>query len=181
MSKKKLAVIIGSIVGGILLLCLLSFGLYKYFTTTIKPGMRGMATRTVLIAYSANDKGINTIADNIQSKIGGTLYPVKDSSSAKVDTRKFKLIFVGSPAKDLSIDTQMEAFLKFNKLDRKVVIPFMTYKNRDDVVTARKFKRYNPKAYNKNPFVFDEASIRYVDVNVSMWLNFMPFTRWEWR
>ena len=181
MDKQKLTIIILSSIIGLFLIAGLSFGLYNFFTGKIQPGIKGFAKRSVLIVYTAKDKNLQTIANKIHSQIGGKILPVTGSDNAKINTRKYKIIFVGTAINDRKYDPESQAFLKNNKLNGKILMPFMVYTKHEDMKYALRFHRYVPKAYNKGPLVFNVKHIVYADVHVRKWLNMTKFTRWEWR
>ena len=72
--NKKLGLILGSILLGIIIIVAIFFIRKQILSEQIKAGANKIATQRVAIIYHPYNEGINQLANIIKSRVGGDVY-----------------------------------------------------------------------------------------------------------
>ena len=172
------------IVLALLLILITGISIYsynKYLDQIVVPGIKVISTKNNLIIY---DSTANTdkIAEEIKSRIGGKIIKLDPSAQTNVaNLKKYDFIIIGSPIKENKISTATKSLLENKDLKNKIILPFASYENPNDVKALQAYKQYsNKKAIVKNGLLIKEDEIdKWLSISTGMWLNKMPFTRRE--
>jgi len=152
--------------------------------------------KKILIVYYSNNGNTKSVAQNINSIVGGDIkeieliekYPsnilkmsnlvrkqIKEEYLPKIgdiDISNYDIVFVGSPIWSLSMSLPAKSFLKNNNFENKTLIPFFTYSggaNKKNVINEVK-DIVNAKEFKKSLFMF-ENGVFLAKEQLIKWLN----------
>ena len=182
----------------ILLFILLSIAIFRLVELKNiqfnKPAI--LQDKKILIVYYSNNGNTKNVADNLHSVVGGDIkqiqlkekYPnnvftmtktvrkqIKEDylpETEEIDISDYDVIFIGSPIWNLTMSLPMKSFLKSNKFENKVLIPFFTYSGGADKNKINKDIKdlTNAKDIRQPLFMFENGIIL-VKEQIINWLN----------
>ena len=110
-----------------------------------------LSDKKILTVYYSNEGNTKTVAQTLNSVVGGDLKEIKLSEkypdnifkmsklirkqmkedflpkTENIDISDYDVIFVGSPIWNFSVSLPVKSFLKNNNFENKILIPFFTY------------------------------------------------------
>ena len=155
-----------------------------------------LTDKKILTIYYSNNGNTKSVAQNINSIVGGDIkeiklvenYPnnifkmskivrkqIKDGflpEIENIDISNYDVIFIGSPIWNLSFSLPLKAFLKNNNFENKTLIPFFTYSGgADKNKIAKEIKDLTKIENIKRPLFMFENGIILTKQQVIKWLN----------
>ncbi|MBQ3819782.1 hypothetical protein II810_04970 [bacterium] len=155
-----------------------------------------LTDKKILTVYYSNGGNTKSVGEKINSIVGGDIkeiiltekYPndifkmsklvrkqMKEEYLPKIediDISSYDIIFVGSPIWNLSISLPAKSFLKNDKFENKIIIPFFTYSggaNKAKIINEIK-NLTNTDDIKKPLFIF-ENGIFLIKEQIIKWLN----------
>ena len=155
-----------------------------------------LTDKKILTIYYSNIGNTKSVAQNINSIVGGDIkeiklvenYPnnifkmskivrkqIKDGflpEIENIDISNYDVIFIGSPIWNLSFSLPLKAFLKNNNFENKTLIPFFTYSGgADKKGIIDEINSLTNIKYIKKPLFMFENGIILTKQQVIKWLN----------
>ena len=155
-----------------------------------------LSDKKILTVYYSNEGNTKTVAQTLNSVVGGDLKEIKLSEkypdnifkmsklirkqmkedflpkTENIDISDYDVIFVGSPIWNFSVSLPVKSFLKNNNFENKILIPFFTYSggaNKNKVFNS--IKDLTDSKDIKKPLFMFENGIFLTEKQLINWIN----------
>lgn len=155
-----------------------------------------LSDKKILTVYYSNGGNTKTVAQTLNSVVGGDLKEIKLSEkypdnifkmsklirkqmkedflpkTENIDISDYDVIFVGSPIWNFSVSLPVKSFLKNNNFENKILIPFFTYSggaNKNKVFNS--IKDLTDSKDIKKPLFMFENGIFLTEKQLINWIN----------
>ena len=156
-----------------------------------------MENKKILIAYFSFSGNTKTIAEKIQTQIGGDTfrietkiqYPadydetaygiakeqhekgIKPELKDNGDVSSYDIIFVGTPAWWYEMAPAVKTFLSKNNFESKIIIPFITHGGGGKYQIKEEIGKFAKGSIVKEPFVVYGKGTSSIDEDIEKWLD----------